>query len=275
VGAFFSSIDFYYMHNLNTTHKFVCVSTPCEGANIHITDIFAFNDNIILINADRVTGSGLNYPDNIWRTPHPYNHLNSIPPLDIKTKSIVFTTNNLNINNYNNLILGKKYFEMKILENIEQKITSFVKDNNIDKNTLGMHYRGTDRIVSSDNLHNFVTICNSMSYKKHFICSDEPEKEKYLVTKFNGSVYNKNTSVVKIPGFENYGWVFSNDEIKAAYPKRKSESIYNVYRSLEHCVDGFIDAGILGHCKMISNQGSSFDDFANCIFNLFFKNLDN
>ena len=124
-----------------------------------------------------MTGSGLNYPDNIWRTPHPYNHLNSIPPLDIKTKSIVFTTNNLNINNYNNLILGKKYFKMKILENIEQKIISFVKDNNIDKNTLGMHYRGTDKIPPSDSLHNFVTNCISTNYKKYFICLRINESE--------------------------------------------------------------------------------------------------
>jgi hypothetical protein len=164
---------------------------------------------------------------------------------------------------------------MKILENIEQKITSFVKDNNIDKNTLGMHYRGTDRIVSSDNIHNFVTICNSMNYKKYFICSDEPEAEKYLVTTFNGSVYNKNTKVLKHPGFENCGWHFNDDEINAAYSKFKCKTKYNVYRSLEQCVDGFIDAGILGHCKLISNQITSFDDLADCIFNLFFKNLNN
>jgi hypothetical protein len=280
IGCFFSGIDFYYMHNLNTTHKILCISYPCTGADIHITDLFAFNDNIILLNISRGTAlsdalSELNYPDNMWRTPHPYNHLNSSPQSDIKTKSIFFSTNALVFNNFNNLILGKKYFKMKILENIEQKIISFVKDNNIDKNTLGMHYRGTDKIPPSDSLHNFVTNCISTNYKKYFICSDEPETEKYLVTKFNGSVYNKNTLVVKKSGFENCGWVLNDDETKMASQKIKDGGKHNVYRSLEQCVDGFIDAGILGHCKIISNQYSSFDELADCIFNLFFTNLDN
>ena len=271
LGGFFSSIDFYYSHNLNLTHKFVCISNASTTGDIYITDLFDFNDNIILLNNNKEDGSsGLNYPDNIWQPPHPYIHLHTSPPSDIKTKSILFRTNCLSINNFNNLIIGKNYFQMKIQENIEQNIISFVRDKNIDKNTLGMHYRGTDRIVSSDNINHFVEKCKSMSYKKYFICSDEPEAEKYLATKFNGSIYNKNTKVIKNPDFKHCGWTFTNDEKKIASSKFKISSQYNVYRSLQQCIDGFIDAAILGHCKIISNQFSSFDELAECIFKLFF-----
>lgn len=274
IGAFFSALDFYFKYNLNVTHKFVCISRASNNADMYITDIFDFNDNIILLNTK--DGCEINMPSNIWNTPHPYNHLATLPPSDINTRSIHFSTNQLNIENYDNLIIAKNHFQIKIRENIEQKITSFVKKNQIDKNTLGMHFRGTDRIhdmgeEARANLNRFIKSCKSRNYKKHFICSDEPNVEKELTTIFKGTAYNKNTKVLKCPGFENSDWRLTEDEQKLAYELYKVSNVCNIYRSLEQSIDGFIDAGILGHCTIIHNlYSSTFDDIAISIFNLFF-----
>lgn len=274
IGAFLSALDFYYKYNLNVTHKFVCISRASNNADMYITDIFDFNDNIILMNSKDY--SKIKYSDNIWQPLHPYNHTITLPPSDINTRSMFFSTNQLNIENYDNLIIAKNNFQIKIRENIEQKITSFVKNNKVDKNTLGIHFRGTDRIHDrgeeiGDHLTNFVNSCKSRRYRKHFICSDEPNVEKELTTIFKGTAYNKNTKVLKVPGFENSDWRLNADEQKLAYELYKISNVCNIYRSLEQSIDGFIDAGILGHCTIIHNlYSSTFDDLADGIFKLFF-----
>ena len=75
--------------------------------------------------------------------------------------------------------------------------------------------------------------------------------------------------------YKNSGWILTKDEQKIVFEKYKSNISYNVYRSLEQCIDGFIDAGILGHCTIFHNlYSSTFDDIAIGIFNLFFCDVN-
>jgi hypothetical protein len=201
IGGFFSAMDFYYMYKLNITHKFVCISNAHVCGDVSITDFFTFNDNIILLNNNKEEKEfGINYPDNMVKLPHPYNHINDCPPLDIKIKSVFYSNNFICVNDLNNIILAKKYFKIELLENIKQKISFFVKDNNINKNTLGIHYRGTDgesqHAINNTKIKFFNNLSNKIDkYKTYFICSDESSMENYLVTKLNGIVYKKNTCI--------------------------------------------------------------------------------
>jgi hypothetical protein len=293
IGGFFSGLDYYIKFELNKSHKLVVVSVADDSGDFILSDFFDFNDKIYYRDC-RIGdswGDGLNLAE-FRQFPHPYNHMNDTTCN--KDRLLWYLTNQLYITSKDHIHKAIQLFSLTIKQNIIQPIKEIILKNNINKNTLGIHYRTTDLQSSSANLKCILSLlekqgkagtymCQHRSISTHptfntlrkwlnisqimipkyhfetpieskkeydniFICSDNPEFENNCASKFGAIIIQKKHKVVKKKGYENYDWSLNYDPTQ---PDNKQISIwYNVYRSKEQCIEGFIDCYILGYCSI-------------------------
>ena len=318
LGAFISGMHQYFKYGLEKTHVIYVHSIPVNTGAFTFNDIFTHNNKIKFLEKPINTWATVlshlpikektDVPESIncnakwYITKHPFN-IDSGDKLDIeqvKQCHVKFNTNalpyNINEDFLKYILIGKKYFNLQLKKNILDKISNFVINNNINNNTLAIHYRGTDILQAG--IHN-KTVCGTYvldslnekiknkTFENCFILSEENSVEEYLKKKFNGCSYKKNTETVKFPGLENFDW-FLSDECKEKTVKINGLDIliknvkfgnlpvypFNVYRSKEQVIDGIIDLGILCYCgESVSNMGNSSSYYRfKPILDLFLKN---
>ena len=140
----------------------------------------------------------------------------------------------------------------KIKENIKNKVDEFCIKNNIDKNVLGIHFRKTDFQTFLDEDKTFAYM--SMNPQTNFfICSDSLETEKKFDILNNVIIYPKNSYVTKLV---DGSW---ND---LTIDNEGRQMKFNVNRSRESVIEGFIDLLILSKTNIVVNSHSSFLKFA-------------
>jgi hypothetical protein len=172
---------------------------------------------------------------------------------------------------------GFKMFDIKIKQDIHQKIISFLLHNKISqRGCLGIHVRATDRCENQsivdktcDTVLNMIinNSIDSSEYTSIFLCSDSPYVEKrirQLFTEHNISIKiitrDKTTKITKIPTLEQYNWILTPEELVfinnqfETDGKSRLQTLYNVFRTKEQIIDGFIDNCILGFTKYIYMQ---------------------
>lgn len=137
------------------------------------------------------------------------------------------------------LIKGLK--ELTPTNNIIQSVNDFCSINNINKQTIGVHVRGTDFISTSfDPYLNQIRQLVSEG-KKIFLCSDVPEWEYRAL-----ELYPNNITI-------------RSDKSKLKKHNENSSWVNNVLTTKENTIDGMIDLLILNRCDVqIYDSHSTF-----------------
>ena len=296
LGSLICGLNEYIKNDLKNTHNIHVLSTGTNTGDFIVSDILDFtNFNIIDFTKENFTFYELSekdfntmsfknknflkenkiwkYDKKIYKCEYPYNpHIHQIPN-SCKNKNILINSNVLPKLTEDYLKLTIKtinYFKLKLKKNILDKINNFVNKNNIDYNTLAIHYRGTDRLssitrVKNNNSGNFdkyydLVKMKMVDFDNTFILSEDETIERYISENTNGCFYKKETKTIKFPGLEEYDWyltekeredIYNNTWLKnLKYNNIKVQAIgeFNIYRSKEQVIDGIIDLGILCYC---------------------------
>jgi hypothetical protein len=142
--------------------------------------------------------------------------------------------------------------KFNIKSNIKNNVFEFVNKNKIDYNTLGIHFRKTDfqTFLNEEETFNYI---NSNSKINFFICSDSFETEEKFSTLNNVIIYPKNNYVTKL---KEGSW---ND---LTMDNEGRQMNFNINRSKESVIEGFIDLLILSRTNIIVESHSTFLKFA-------------
>jgi hypothetical protein len=142
--------------------------------------------------------------------------------------------------------------KFNIKPNIKNNIFEFINKNKIDNNTLGIHFRKTDfqSFLNEEEIFNYI---NSNSQTNFFICSDSFETEKKFNTLNNVIIYPKNNYVTKL---KEGSW---ND---LTTDNEGRQMNFNINRSKESVIEGFIDLLILSKTNIVIESHSTFLKFA-------------
>ena len=142
--------------------------------------------------------------------------------------------------------------QFKIKTEIVDKVLNFCNDNNINSETRGIHFRKTDfkNFLNEDEIYNIILSKPIINY---FICSDSFETEQKFKDLQNVYVYPKFNYVEK---FKDGNW---NDLIKDSEGR---EFDFNIKRSKDSVIEGFVDLLILSRTKIIVESHSTFLKFS-------------
>jgi hypothetical protein len=142
--------------------------------------------------------------------------------------------------------------KLNIKSNIKNNVFEFINKNKIDNNTLGIHFRKTDfqTFLNEEEAFNYI---NSNSKINFFICSDSFETEEKFSTLNNVIIYPKNNYVTKL---KEGSW---ND---LTVDNEGRQMNFNINRSKESVIEGFIDLLILSRTNIIVESHSTFLKFA-------------
>jgi len=142
--------------------------------------------------------------------------------------------------------------KLNIKSNIKNNVFEFINKNKIDNNTLGIHFRKTDfqTFLNEEEAFNYI---NSNSEVNFFICSDSFETEEKFSTLNNVIIYPKNNYVTKL---KEGSW---ND---LTMDNEGRQMNFNINRSKESVIEGFIDLLILSRTNIIVESHSTFLKFA-------------
>jgi len=146
----------------------------------------------------------------------------------------------------------------KIKSYIKEKITTFCKEKNINSNILGIHFRKTDfqSFLNEEDIFNYI---NSNPETNFFICSDSFETEEKFNILNNVIIYPKRYYVEKL---KEGTW---NDIITDNEGRQFN---FNVNRSKESVIEGFIDLLVLSKTNIIVESHSTFLKFAKLYKNI-------
>jgi hypothetical protein len=139
-----------------------------------------------------------------------------------------------------------------IKPDIKNNVLKFTNKNKIDNNVLGIHFRKTDfqSFLNEEETLNYI---NSNPKINFFICSDSLETEEKFSILNNVLIYPKNNYVTKL---KNGSW---ND---LTTDNEGRQMNFNVNRSKESVIEGFIDLLILSKTNIIVESHSTFLKFA-------------
>lgn len=145
-----------------------------------------------------------------------------------------------------------------IKNDIRNKVVEFCNKNKIDSNTLGIHFRKTDfqHFLNEEESLNYI---GSNSETKFFICSDSFETEEKFSILSNVVIYPKTAYVGKL---KEGTW---NDVITDNEGRQFN---FNVDRSKEAVIEGFIDLLILSKTNILVESHSTFLKFAKLYKNI-------
>lgn len=148
--------------------------------------------------------------------------------------------------------------KFKIKNEILDEVYNFCKLKNINNKTLGIHFRKTDfkNFLNEDEIYNYI-ISNIKT--NFFICSDSSETEQKFNILENVFIYPKKNYVEKL---KDGSW---NDIIK---DNEGREFDFNVKRSKDSVIEGFIDLLILSRTKIIVESHSTFLKFSKLYSNI-------
>ena len=143
MGSFFSGLDYYMKFQLHKSHKLVVISEASHAGDIVLSDLFDFSNEIYhrCCRMGDSWGAGLNI-EAFNRFPHSYDHVNDTTCP--KARLLWYGANQLYITSASYIYEGIKLFSISIKKDILQRIIEFISINNIDRDTFGIHYRGTD-----------------------------------------------------------------------------------------------------------------------------------
>lgn len=135
--------------------------------------------------------------------------------------------------------------KLKINKNILERVSKFVLENKIDDSVLGLHIRKTDHQLLPDSFYyNFI---ESQQDKKIFVCSDDEKIENDLSSKYENIITRKKQSYVQ--KYQVGDWRIGDE--------------FNVYRSKNSVIDGFVDMLILSKTSIVKvSDASTFLKFA-------------
>jgi hypothetical protein len=139
-----------------------------------------------------------------------------------------------------------------VKSNIKDNVFEFINKNKIDDNTLGIHFRKTDfqSFLNEEETFNYI---NSNSGTNFFICSDSFETEEKFNILNNVIIYPKNNYVTKL---KEGSW---ND---LTTDNEGRQMNFNINRSKESVIEGFIDLLILSKTNIVVESHSTFLKFA-------------
>jgi len=161
--------------------------------------------------------------------------------------SFAFLTDNIQIpiNEVNEC-----YKRIKINSHIKNKVSSFITDKSIDKNTLGLHIRASDFPSRNSNIEFAKDFINKNQNKKIFVCTDEKEVELSLSVYSNLIFYPKLHYTEKFDKLKNWnGPTIDNDNRRWNY---------NAARNEPSMIEAFIEMLILSKTTINGNPKSSF-----------------
>ena len=214
-----------------------------DSINLNINDLFSQNlKNKFMIHENQTTFQLEQYSPN----------LENIELLkNVEDDTIVYYHNSIPsyFNQEEVLIILNKF---KIKQDIKNKVNDFCKHNNIDSNTLGIHFRKTDfqHFLNEEETFEYIKSNPEINY---FICSDSLETEEKFVILDNVIRYSKDYYVEKL---KKGLW---NDLIT---DNEGRDFNFNINRSKESVIEGFIDLLILSKTNIIIESHSTFLKFA-------------
>lgn len=141
---------------------------------------------------------------------------------------------------------------LKVKQEIRDRVNTFCTHKKINTATLGIHFRKTDFQVFLDEDEVYRQI-EANSQTSFFICSDSLETENKFRSLLNVYVYPKKEYVKK---FQEGSW---NDLI---VDNEGRQMTFNISRSKESVIEGFIDLLILSRTTILVESHSSFLRFS-------------
>lgn len=211
--------------------------------NLSINELFSKNINNKFILHENQTNINIKY----------YHHT-------IDTINLLKNNNDTTIIYYHNSI--PVYFndtevlntlkEFDINVNIKNKVENFCLEKSIDINTKGIHLRKTDfhHFINEDEIYSHIVATPNIRY---FLCSDSLETEEKFNILNNVIINLKNHYVEK---FKEGSW---NDVI---IDNEGRHFNFNVNRTKDSVIEGFIDLLILSKTTIIVETHSTFLKFA-------------
>lgn len=173
--------------------------------------------------------------------------LTSLKKIKETNENIIYFHNKLPSFVDSNLILTKLK-KLQIKKDIINHVEKFCIENNINKNTKGVHLRKTDhgRQLDSNIIFDEIQKNQNQSY---FVCSDDSKTEQEFSQLKNVKIFSKTSYVEKlIDG----SWTSKiKDTDGRIFP-------YNVNRPSQSVIEGFIDLLILSRTNIIIKNKSSF-----------------
>ena len=141
---------------------------------------------------------------------------------------------------------------LKIKKEIIDNVMQFCNQKDITNNVQGIHFRKTDygNLIDENNIEKNIMY----SSKKFFICSDDKETELKFLKYKNVIIRHKQNYVDKLNA--SGGW---NDNIVDLEGRHFR---FNVNRSKDAVIDGFIDMLILSRTNIVIDSISSFLKFS-------------
>jgi hypothetical protein len=170
---------------------------------------------------------------------------------DIEDENVIYYHNSIpNYFSQEEILIILSKFVIK--SNIKNNVIEFINKNNINSDTLGIHFRKTDfqSFLNEEETLNHIISNPGINF---FICSDSFETEKKFNTLNNVIIYPKNNYVTKL---KEGSW---ND---LTIDNEGRQMNFNINRSKESVIEGFIDLLILSKTNIIVESHSTFLKFA-------------
>jgi hypothetical protein len=220
-----------------------------EIINLDINNLFSQNINNKFIIHENQTNLQIE---------HYYPSLENINLLEkYEDETIIYYHNTTpNYFTQNDVLSILNSFNIK--HNIKNKVTEFCSKHGVSSDVLGIHFRKTDfqHFLNEEETFNYI---KSKPETKFFICSDSFETEEKFITLNNVIVYPKNHYVEKL---KEGSW----NELITDNEGRQFN--FNVNRSKESVIEGFIDLLILSKTNIIIESNSTFLKFAKLYKNI-------
>lgn len=142
--------------------------------------------------------------------------------------------------------------QLQIKNTIKKAVSEYCIERNINETLFGIHFRKTDFqfFLNEDDVYNHI---KSKPDDRFFICSDSLETEEKFSILDNVSSYPKNNYVKKLAE-GSWNNLTTDNEGRSM--------TFNVNRSKESVIEGFIDMLILSKTNIIVDSHSSFLKFA-------------
>lgn len=138
-------------------------------------------------------------------------------------------------------------------DTVKKRVNRFCKEHNVGKNVKGIHIRKTDHPSQIDDSAIFSSIKNDAT-GRYFLCSDDKETEEKFSCLPNVITHKKNHYVDKL----------INGTWRETITDSEGRSFnFNVNRTKESVIDGFVDMLILSRTNIVvKNNKSTFLEFA-------------
>jgi hypothetical protein len=177
-----------------------------------------------------------------------YNrNTHNISTINPSIEEFIFLTDRIIMNDIG---LRNVINDLSINENIKNVVSEFLVKNNINKNTIGIHIRGSDSSCRLQNINDSFDLINKNRNKMIFACTDEREIfDKFK--QYNNIVYYNTTQFTEKFN-KQLDW---NGSVVDSDNRRWN---YNATRNEQSVIDAFIELMILSKTNIVSNNSSTF-----------------